>query len=48
MTKALALVMRVGCTRGLARAFPRSCQEWCFGTCAGQCGYPLVGISEYR
>ncbi|CDR76353.1 MAG: MRPL21 [Lactobacillus delbrueckii] len=22
MTKALALVMRVGCTRGLARAFP--------------------------
>ena len=24
MAKALALVMRVGCTRGLARAFPRS------------------------
>ena len=27
MTKALALVMRVGCTRGLARAFLRCCKS---------------------
>ena len=27
MAKALALAMRVGCTRGRARAFPRSCKS---------------------
>ena len=48
MAKALALAMRVGCTRRIGESLSMKLQEWCFGTCAGQCGYPLVGISEYR
>ncbi|GHN13055.1 hypothetical protein NRIC0767_05990 [Lactobacillus delbrueckii subsp. allosunkii] len=48
MAKALALVMRVGLYPRIGESLSMKLQEWCFGTCAGQCGYPLVGISEYR